>query len=157
MSVNISNATKGEIAYAAFNSISATANIAVTEWRNTKGYNNCLARAVKFVVIELAYAGIAVLGTLEFLARSVACVVTIPLYLISLCIPCKMIKKGAGHLLTATFRGSAISAGTAFDAALNLLGNICNKGKIPLNFTKQCDPKGLFSKMLAGSGYHTIL
>jgi hypothetical protein len=152
MTAQITNATGGQIAYGLFNSISVTANIAVTEWRNAQGSDYVVVRAVKLLVIEAAYLGIAALGALEAVARAISCVVVLPLALIAkwlgCCLPVSEMAK------TAAYGGAVMSVGTMFDALASLVNNICSE-KINLTLTRAVDIKRqpddfrIFGTMLA--------
>jgi hypothetical protein len=148
--LSITEASWGQIAEVAYTSVSATVNIAVTEWKNAKGYDFLPFKAVKFIATEILYAGVFVLGTLEAVARAVCTVVLIPLDILARsrclhrCLPeCVTTtlhslakKKGYDGVLT--------SLATAFDALEVLVASICrtptpicmrNDGLVILNRT----------------------
>jgi hypothetical protein len=164
MTVNIGNAHLGDLAYGLFNSVSATANIVVTGWRNDGSSHDCsndgcgclLLKAVKLVVVEAAYAGIFVLGAVETLARAAASVVVGPLCLIAQCIPVPYrIQRAGGQVKwvieqfgKAVIGGAQVSAGTTLDALCALLGNAACSYKINLYWTARWVSSDLFATTL---------
>jgi hypothetical protein len=114
-----------ERALAAALSLSATANVAVTEWRNAEGNNSRPAKIVKFIATELLYAGIVVVGTLEALAKLVCSVVLAPLAIFAEKCLCGVspLSTFAVYVLNGTFASGA----TAFDALFALKDNVFTK------------------------------
>jgi hypothetical protein len=124
--LSITDASWGQIAGAAALSVSATANVAVTKWKNTEGYY--VLKPVKFIVTETLYAGIFVLGTLEAVARAVCAIVLIPLSALASCLnsclpECVtwMLDYFAGRAVS----GAQTSLATAFEALFILVRSTC--------------------------------
>jgi hypothetical protein len=125
----------------AFVSMSATANMLVTKWRNDDAAKDSPAQAkYKYIVAELAYGAIIVGGALEALVRLVSSVAFVPLALLAACFfddkGCVMTVLGG--LAGATLGGGLVSAGTVIDALCSMKNNIFNK-EIRLGWTKTAD------------------
>jgi hypothetical protein len=108
-------------------SLSATANVAVTEWQNADGYQFFAVRAVKTLTIEFLYAGIFAAGSLECVARAIC---FIPLFLIAIPAHClkdylpNCVVSVIGLLTTHAFYGTLASGATVVDALFALKGNL---------------------------------
>jgi hypothetical protein len=147
----ISHAEWKDIGKAAALSVSATANVAVTEWRNSEGYKSCPVRVVKFIATEILYAGIVVLGALETVAKIVCTIVFFPLFFIAecflkSCLP-ECVTKALGMLAAGAIWGTVASAATTVDAVVCLVKNLFSK-PISLNITNNWAFEGSLKKML---------
>jgi hypothetical protein len=119
-------------------SVSATANIAVTRWRNDQ--TSC--GEVKQILAEAAYLFLIPCGALEAVARAICALV---LGLVALCthflgafLPTVMVRcpRLCAMLMGA---GALISAGTVVDAAFSLIYNPCNEDQLTLEYTRKID------------------
>jgi hypothetical protein len=133
----------GKMAETAIISVSATANAAVTKWRNEE------PGCVRVILAEVAYGLLIPVGAVETLARLVCCVVLLPVSGILMFLGCCSSKlPGAGIAvgLIAT-SGVTVSAGTTADALCSAITQIC-KDEVTLGWTKKADRVGFFKKIL---------
>jgi hypothetical protein len=132
-------------------SVSVTANIVVTAWRNDqKGY---LDGAVKQILAEAAYYLIIPCGALEAVARVICMLV-----LMALAVGVGLLANFFPELKSSVpylqewaidmLGGAVLSAGTALNAVFSLISNPFNGGEVTLNITRKLDLGNYFNRVL---------
>jgi hypothetical protein len=133
-------------------SLSATANVAVTEWRNADGYKFFPVKHVKTLAIEFLYAGIFAAGTLEFVARAVCAIPVVGFALLADrclkdCLP-ECVWSVLRPLVYHTVTGALVSGATAADALIALKDNVFGNA-VKMSYTHSRVEEESKSKYLA--------